>query len=173
MPVAKQKGKKVIKKDTPEKKIGAPSKYRPEMCQKAEEAASRGLINATIAEELGITRETLNVWMHEKPDFSDAVKRGKAIADDKVERTLYEMALGYSHTVQKPIVVGTGKGFSEVEIIEYTEKLPPNMTAIIFHLKNRKPKEWRDKQEIGLTDAEGNDRNFQVSFIEPSGTKKK
>lgn len=38
-------------------------------------------------------------------------------------------------------------------------ELPPDTTAGIFWLKNRKPKDWRDKQEVelsgnvGMTDA--------------------
>lgn len=161
MPVAKTK-----------KKLGAPSKYLPSMCKIAEEAAGQGLINPEIAAKLGITRETLNVWMHEKPDFSDAVKRGKEIADARVERSLYELAMGYEYDAERPMTVGTGKGFSEIEIAKFREKLPPNATAIIFWLKNRKPKEWRDKQEIGLTDSEGNDRNFTLDFVTASKKKK-
>ena len=130
------------------KKKGAPTKYVSSMCAKAKELASRGYYNQKIAEELGISNSTLHLFMLNHPSFSDAIKQGKAIADEKVELTLYEMATGYSHRVEKPMVVGTGMGESMVEVVEYTERIPPNMTAIIFHLKNRKPQEWRDKQEI-------------------------
>lgn len=127
---------------------GAPTKYTPAMCKKAKELAEKGYYNQKIAEELGISNATLHNFMNAHPAFLDAIKQGKAIADEKVELTLYEMATGYSHRVEKPVVVGTGQGESMVEIVEYTERLPPNMTAIIFHLKNRKPQEWRDKQEV-------------------------
>jgi hypothetical protein len=136
--------KSVIKHD----KAGQPTKYRPEMCEKVYELATQGFYNDKISKELGITNQTLHAFMKDHPEFLDAIKRGKAIADEKVERTLFEMATGYSHQVYKPMVVGTGMGESQVKVIEYIEKLPPNMTAIIFHLKNRKPQEWRDKQEI-------------------------
>ena len=36
---------------------------------------------------------------------------------------------------------------------------------MIFWLKNRMPKEWRDKQEHGFTDGDGKDVNFTVQFV--------
>jgi len=144
--------KVVAKKKAPVKpkydKAGQPTKYRQEMCLKAYELASQGFYDAIIAKELGINADTLYAFKKDHKEFSESIRLGKEVADNKVELTLYEMALGHSHVVKKPMVVGDGLGESHVEIVEYTEKLPPNMHAIVFHLKNRKPKEWRDKQEI-------------------------
>lgn len=42
----------------------------------------------------------------------------------------------------------TGKGEITEEHIEYVDEeiyIPPDVTAQIFWLKNRKPKQWRDK----------------------------
>ena len=57
--------------------------------------------------------------------------------------------------MKKPIKVCvkkkiTGKGETSEEHIEYAdveEYIPPDTTAQIFWLKNRKPKQWRDKVE--------------------------
>ena len=55
-----------------------------------------------------------------------------------VENALLKAALGYEYDEVKETVNGT----------ETTTKYAqPNTTALIFWLKNRKPKEWRDKQE--------------------------
>lgn len=35
-----------------------------------------------------------------------------------------------------------------VEVTEIEEEIPPDTTAMIFWLKNRKPNEWRDKRDI-------------------------
>ncbi len=49
-----------------------------------------------------------------------------------------------------------GKRVSEKEHIEYADEeiyIPPDTTAQIFWLKNRKPEEWRDKKDVAV---EGN-----------------
>jgi hypothetical protein len=33
----------------------------------------------------------------------------------------------------------------------YTEHYPPDATSMIFWLKNRKPEQWRDKQDVDVT----------------------
>jgi hypothetical protein len=35
--------------------------------------------------------------------------------------------------------------------VPFREYVPPDSTAMIFWLKNRKPTEWRDKQEIKMS----------------------
>jgi hypothetical protein len=44
----------------------------------------------------------------------EALKAGKAEADDRVERTLYEKALGFTAPVEKPMVVS-----GELVIVRY------------------------------------------------------
>ncbi|KRL67131.1 hypothetical protein FC85_GL002726 [Lentilactobacillus diolivorans DSM 14421] len=38
-----------------------------------------------------------------------------------------------------------------IELYQNEHTVPPDSTAVIFWLKNRKPNEWRDKREIGLS----------------------
>ncbi len=101
-----------------------------------------GLIDEQIAELLKIAPNTIKNW-NEDEKFLAARKRGKAISDDRVERSLYERATGYSH-LDTDIRVVEGK-IVTTEIIKH---YPPDTTACIFWLKNRKRAEWRDKQEI-------------------------
>ena len=89
--------------------------------------------------QLGKLR-TINAWKSEHVEFVQALKAGKAEADDRVERALYHRAVGYSHEVEKPMVID-----KDVRIVTYTERYPPDTTACIFWLKNRNPEEWRDK----------------------------
>ena len=87
------------------------------------------------------------VWISKYPDISDALKRGKEVVDIEVENALLKNAVGFTETLNKVKVLNDG------EIIKYEEETyyPPNTTAQIFWLKNRKPKEWRDKQEVSMT----------------------
>ena len=175
MPVEAPKKKRTYKKMSEKKEpavMGRPKKYNPGMIERVRVLAESGMTNYQMAHELGCSLSSFQDWQNKYPDFLEAIKIGKEIADARVERALYELATGYEYDAQKPMTIGTGKGYSEVQVVEYREKVPPNPTAIIFWLKNRKPKEWRDKQEIGLTDSEGNDRAFSVEFIPSDAIKK-
>ena len=116
--------------------------------------ARDGLSDEQIAHNMGIRRSTLAEWSNRFPDIADTIKKGKAPADIEVENALYKSAIGYSVTVKKPIKVKekrmiAGKGTIEEEHIEFAEEevyIPPNTTAQIFWLKNRRPDNWRDKQ---------------------------
>lgn len=83
--------------------------------------ARNGLTNEQIASNMGIAVSTLWEWRKKSSEISNALKIGKDEADLQVENALYKEAL---------------KG---------------NTTAIIFWLKNRKSKEWRDKIQQEIT----------------------
>lgn len=107
---------------------------------KIEGWARDGLTDEQIAHNIGISRSTLNEWKNKFPDISDTLKRGKEVVDRLVENALLKRALGYSYTeVTKE---------SGVITKEVTKEVHPDVTAQIFWLKNRKPDEWRDKQNI-------------------------
>jgi len=167
------KGNPVSKKKsapTPAKKNlgGRPTKYNDDLHPKlVKYLMMQGKTIPEACEEMGISTSTYWLWSTEHERFSIAINEAKEKADAIVEASLYRMATGYEHEVEKPMIVGTGMGESQVEVVKYTERLPPNPTAMIFWLKNRKPKEWRDKQEIGITDKDGNDRSFTVNFVKP------
>ena len=78
-----------------------------------------------------------------------------------VENELYESCKGRIVTIKKPIkvkkvhVTKEGERF-ESEAVEYADEevhIPPNTTAQIFWLKNRRPERWRDKPEEKKTDS--------------------
>lgn len=117
--------------------------------------ARDGLTDEQIAHNIGISRKTLAEWKKKYSDISDALKKGKEIVDIQVENALLKKALGMKETVKKAIKVrevkyNDGKRVSEKEHIEYVDEevfVPPDTTAQIFWLKNRKPDKWRDKVE--------------------------
>ena len=65
-------------------------------------------------------------------------------ADNRVERSLYARATGYSYDAVKIFHTKDGK----VIKVPYTEHVPPDVTAQIYWLKNRRPDHWRDVQNI-------------------------
>lgn len=123
--------------------------------------ARNGLTDEQIACNMGICRDTLNEWKKKYSVISDTLKKNKEIVDTQVENALLQKALGINKTIKKPIKVkevkyDCGKRISEKEHIEYADEeiyIPPDTTAQIFWLKNRKPEDWRDKKDVSV---EGN-----------------
>jgi hypothetical protein len=87
----------------------------------------------------------LNLWKQEHKDFSESLKSGKVDADTKVAQSLYNRAKGYDQKTDK-VFQYQGKPV----IIPTVEHVQADTTAAIFWLKNRQPKQWRDKQDISF-----------------------
>ncbi len=109
-----------------------------------------GLTDEQIANNLGISKDTFYKYKKEHTDFSDSLKRGKEIVDYQVENALLKRALGYQYKeITTERVYNTKKEKYEMVVTkEVVKEVQPDTTAQIFWLKNRKPKEWRDKQQI-------------------------
>lgn len=129
---------------------GRPSKFKPEFVEQARKLCALGATDREVAEFFNVTEQTLNNWKVDHPEFFESLKLAKKEADERVEQSLYRRALGYSHDAVK-ILAGKEGVIRE----PYVEHYPPDTTAAIFWLKNRKPAEWRDRQE--LTGADGKD----------------
>lgn len=121
--------------------------------------ARDGLTDEDIAHNIGISRSTLKEWKKKIPAISATLNTNKAIADIRVENALFKKAIGC--TVNEKVISKIKNPDGTVTETERTveRELPPDTTAGIFWLKNRKPKDWRDKQEVelsgnvGMTDA--------------------
>jgi hypothetical protein len=124
----------------PNPERGRPSRYRPDFAVQATEWCKRGLTDAEIAFNLSVPVATLFRWKAKYLDFSEALKTGKSVADERVERSLYHKAIGYTFESEK-IFQHDG----EIIRAKTIEHVPPDTTACIFWLKNRRPDQWRDK----------------------------
>jgi hypothetical protein len=120
--------------------------------------AKDGLFDCQIAEKMGINKSTLYEWIKVYPEFSDAIKKGKEIADKEIVNALYKRALGYSckeireeYVVNADGVDNEGKSTKEITVTHKQE--PPNTAALIYWLNNRRPDEWSNKSKL---DVDGN-----------------
>lgn len=145
-----------------------PIEYDPETHPAmAGTAAAEGKINREIADDLGISVGTLWKWTQQYPELLSAIKTGKKLADQEIERSLYRRALGYDTTEEKGLVVGNGP-YAHVEVVNIKRHVPADTTSMIFWLKNRNPKEWRDKIEQDLTHSGNVTINLtRTSFTKP------
>lgn len=102
--------------------------------------AMSGLTDEQIADNLGIAASTIYEYKKKYPEFSEALKKGKDIADAQVVNALFKTATGF--TYYEDIATATG------EVVQAQRYAKPNTTAQIFWLKNRQPDIWRDKTEV-------------------------
>jgi len=100
-------------------KVGRKTKYDDFVDRKGlilvEGWARDGLTDLQISKNIGIAMSTFCEWKNKHPEFSEALKRSKEAADYEVENALFKKA-----------------------------KMG-DVTAMIFWLKNRQPRKWRDK----------------------------
>jgi hypothetical protein len=142
------------KKQEQPNNVGRPTKYDPAYNVQVLKLAILGATDKQIADFFDVAESTLNLWKLNEPDFSESIKKGKMEADMNVASSLYQKAIGYKAKTQKAFKVRTtknGEGSTEdVKVVTVEESHPPDTTAAIFWLKNRKSDVWRDKQEIEL-----------------------
>ncbi len=128
-----------------------PTKYDPKNTpRKVREYCLKGLINEEIAKKLGISACIFYEWQNKYPELVEAVKEGKKVVDDEVEQALYNTAKGgkkYTETTRELVREGDRKG--KLVITKKVKKVMlPNARAQEFWLKNRRPKDFRDRHEI-------------------------
>lgn len=122
---------------------GRPSKFKPEFCEQARKLCRLGATDQEIADFFLVHVATLQRWKLDFPEFCDALKEAKAEADSRVEESLFHRAVGYE---QESVKIFMPAGAKAPVYAPYREKFPPDTTAAIFWLKNRRPEQWRDVQ---------------------------
>ncbi len=125
--------------------VGRPSKKNSVNLEQLKKLVLKGFTDVEISDFFDINEATFNDWKKDNAEFYKSLKDWKKEADVKVERSLYERAIGYQHEEDK-IFCENGK----VTIVPTIHHYPPDTTAIIFWLKNRQPEVWRDKADIDL-----------------------
>jgi phage terminase len=105
-----------------------------------------GLTDEQICKNLGISVDTFYRYKAKYSEFSEAIKKGKEVADIEVENALFKRAIGYTYKeVTKEVKDIDGKKSTFIK--EVTKVVPGDVAAQIFWLKNRKSNNWKDKRE--------------------------
>jgi hypothetical protein len=99
---------------------GRKTVYSPRMAVVARKCCERGMTDIEVADILGISLATLYRWKLDFPAFSRVFKLGKAAADDRVERSLYNRAVGYDYVAEKPAMTRHGQ-----KTMRYRAHIPP------------------------------------------------
>ncbi len=117
--------------------------YSDDLIPLAKAMAAVGATQREIAEYFEVDERTLRRWAIQHPAFAAELKTGNEVADDRVQMSLYRRAVGYSFDAEK--LFHYEGGVTRVPVVEH---VPPDTTACIFWLKNRRRQQWRDKQEV-------------------------
>jgi len=136
------------------------SKYKEEYAEQTYKLCLLGATDAELADFFNVAESTINLWKHEHPTFSESIKKGKEFADANVAEKLYKRATGYDCP---ELITATHQG-QITDTMEVTKHYPPDPTAAIFWLKNRRKKDWRDRQEIDQTIGNKDDKPFEVNI---------
>lgn len=124
-----------------------------------------GLTDEQIFKNLGISRDTFYKYKEKYSDFSEAIKKGKEVADIEVENALFKRAIGYKYKeVIKEVKEIDGKKSTYIK--EVIKEMAGDVAAQIFWLKNRKSSKWKDKQDI---DIEDNNVSITINGVKRNG----
>ncbi len=123
---------------------GRPTLYKPEYAAQAAKLCKLGATDPDLADFFGVTRRTIERWRSAHEDFCRAVIVAKDEADNAVERSLYQRAVGYE---QEAVKIFMPAGAEAPVYAPYRERIAPDTAAAIFWLKNRRKDQWRDRIE--------------------------
>lgn len=129
---------------------GRPTDYKPEYAKQAEKLCRLAATDIEIADFFGVDVRTIYRWKEAHEEFCQSLKTGKEIADERVERSLFARATGYEHDEVDIRVIN-----GEVVQTPIRKYYPPDTTAGIFWLKNRRKDQWREIKAVELTGANG------------------
>ena len=128
------------------KKMGRPTRYRQEMAAEVKILCERGATDLEVADFLNVDVSTVQRWAHKYADFCIALQVGKEAADNRVERSLYHKAVGYTYDAED-VFVHQG----DVTRVEVRKHIPPSENAAALWLKNRRPDVWRDRSNVAVS----------------------
>lgn len=121
---------------------GQPTSYKEEYNDLAFKYCLMGATDERLAEFFDVCVDTINNWKIAHPEFFASIKKGKHEADFEVANSLFGRAKGYEYTEVRDEVSEQG-----VKKVTTRKQMAADPTSMIFWLKNRQPKQWRDKQE--------------------------
>jgi hypothetical protein len=110
-----------------------------------------GATDVEIAAFFDVTHGTLQVWRVQSEIVAKALKIGKVPSDQRVERSLFDRAVGCERATVK---VFFNPRTGQVVEHHYMEKYPPDPLSCIFWLKNRKPDSWRERYDTPPVDPQ-------------------
>lgn len=132
-------------KKTEKNKGGRPTKFKPEFYELAMNYCLLGARNDELAEYFGVAEQTLLNWMATDEKFLGAIKAGREEANANVATKTYHRAIGFERVETEEVMVD-----GKLVTLKKKKYYPPETTAAIFWLCNRRPDKWRrgERQDV-------------------------
>jgi len=147
--------------DEPNTGPGRPTAYDDVFAKQALKLCELGATDQELADFFEVDVRTIYRWKHTHDEFCQALRAGKAVCDERVERSLYQRAIGYE---QDEVKIFMPAGAAVPVYAPFRAKVAPDVTAAIFWLKNRRSQEWRDRQLHGSDPENPLPTGFAVTF---------
>ena len=130
--------------------MARPTKYTPAITDSVRKLCAHfGATTQQVATLLEAGERTRKRWMHKYPELGEAMKPAKAVADERVVKSLYHRAIGYSVESEK-VFCSNGKIVRAKVLVHY----PPDTAAAIWGTKNRQPDDWRERRDFTPGDGD-------------------
>ena len=124
---------------------GRPSLYQVKYADIARRMCEQGATNADLADQFGVSLPTIALWQVEKKEFFLACQAGAETAAPRVERALFERAMGYTYDREEIKVID-----GQVVRVPVREHVPPDYNSMRLWLCNRAPDRWKDVSQLGI-----------------------
>lgn len=143
--------------------MARPGKYNewltPEGLDQIVNWAAKGLLEKEIASNMGIAAPVLCEWKKRFPELTEAIKKGRSLSVQAIENKFFQTAFGGVEEItevveEKTVIDNKGNEHKVVDRRTTTRKLPPNVTAQIFYLKNHAGYSDRPQANVEVEDTE-------------------
>ena len=122
---------------TSRKKSTKETAYQPLFANITHYMCMNGMPLEEIAAAFKVDKLTIDRWKRAHKDFADAFHLGSGLADARVQRSLYRLAIGHDR-----VDVKIFRYKRRISYAPFTVHVPANVEAAMLWLANRRPNEW-------------------------------
>lgn len=151
--------------------MAAPTKYNSAYHDDwAWSLAIKGADDNEIAEAFGVSVRTIHRWKKDHDSFEQALMAGKDQADAKVEKKLYERAIGYKYTeTEKVLEMDADGNRKPLKIRTVDKECPPDVLAQMYWLNNRKSSQYKRNPENFIKQERTEEEDDVVFYLPDNG----
>lgn len=115
-----------------------------------------GATDEQLSQVFCVGQSSIEEWKRTKPEFMEAIQKGKLEADGNVAASLYHAAIGYTmkekvvltNRVKEFVAGHVVKEYTEPLIVEVEKNFPPSVPAALRWLSIRQPGLWSEKIKV-------------------------
>ena len=130
---------------------GRPTRYRPEYANQARQAYQLGACDEDIARFFEIDISTFYRWRVRHADFAAACVIGREFADNRVEMSMYQRAIGFEYEVERVFMFAS---WTDPLTARFTKRVLGDPRTAMQWLRLRRPKEWREAKVLEEEDGD-------------------